>query len=1104
MMSFQPSINISYDIGKTQLFENYVPNINQLNIMNAILTNVGKDEQHAHLIVGPYGAGKSLVGAMVTTLVVQSRSNKKLYNQFFESVYKVSPELDFSMRSALVENKFKWIPVTITGKSGSFETVILNSIQKKLQELDIPFAMKNDSFYINELIELWEVKHPEVLRNLEKILNRHDIELDKFVKQIKDNDEQAMLMFKNIYTEVAFGMPYHNPNTIEFIEQLIYLIDELAKNKIGIFIVFDEFGRFLQTISNAKIYETMQQIQDFAELVNRQKNAFALMITHTGLQQYANENTMLTKNELERVEKRFFEHRLESDSAIFYRSAHKVLNKASQSDIFLAKDFEDLKYNIIKYSMFQGMTTEEIIGFILEGCQPIHPLAIQILPSMSNLLGQNDRTLYLFLNQFKKKDYEGSWYYADQLFDYFYPDESLIFTLDSMKYYRLAINYKLSENALRLVKLGTLLNLINNRFTLSKDFIQFALGIAEIEADNIMQELLSVKLLRFNPFVNAYELYEGSLVIFEELYQNVEGKVIINNELRVEAIQEIYGEKYYLPLGYNTAKSMTRYIETQFAFATQDIKVDTSADGTLLYIFTKNEQEREQVRQIVSQYNSVDILFGIVDFQMEELLEHVNQYVLLNKMLFMPEILKEDANLKKEILIRLDAVSYRIQKQLQPLKEFNQDYITFYMKNEVVKISNINKFDIYLDEWMFKRYPLTPEVRNESFNKRNVMKIQRKSAIELLNQIMDPTFEGDFEVSGYGPDYLIYATTFKNLKFNFENLDEQSNVELKELRSRLVEFLNTNSRSTIYQLFAIALDEPFGIRDPLVPLFVVALLKDKWNQMAFYSNDFSITSITGEMLYEIIEQQAEFYEYEIYVLADEEQQVLKTTNAIFFEDENMIHPNRLFIKLTKWLLGLPRFTQISNKQDDDIIKFKEIIRASETDPLAASKKLFEMQLSLANLELMKNTLESFCERFKVQIYRETLSLFDVDEVVQIRGQHNEAIRNSPQLNEIITLFEKTEDIKEVILKVVGIRLEDWSDVTYNSYFTTLNQYLTVSNTEVIRLIDGNQVITTIQEVELSVKGNTIYNQLQRIVSAGGRTMNGEEVKYILYKLLQEI
>lgn len=53
-------------------------------------------------------------------------------------------------------------------------------------------------------------------------------------------------------------------------------------------------------------------------------------------------------------------------------------------------------------------------------------------------------------------------------------------------------------------------------------------------------------------------------------------------------------------------------------------------------------------------------------------------------------------------------------------------------------------------------------------------------------------------------------------------------------------------------------------------------------------------------------------------------------------------------------------------------------------------------------------------------------------------------------------------------------------------------------------MDGDQVITAIKEVELSVKGKTIYGQLKRIVEAGGRTMNAEEVKYILYKILEQI
>ena len=142
------------------------------------------------------------------------------------------------------------------------------------------------------------------------------------------------------------------------------------------------------------------------------------------------------------------------------------------------------------------MPHEEIEGTIIEGCQPIHPLTIQLLPSISNVLGQNDRTLYMFLNQFDIDATKGNWYYVDELFEYFYPDTSMLLTLDSMRFYRLALTYKVSEAALRLVKLGTLLNIVNNRYLLTKDFLQFALGLEENTVQAVIDELIEVKLLR--------------------------------------------------------------------------------------------------------------------------------------------------------------------------------------------------------------------------------------------------------------------------------------------------------------------------------------------------------------------------------------------------------------------------------------------------------------------------------------------------------------------------------------------------------------------------------------------------------------------------------
>ncbi|MEH7131400.1 hypothetical protein V7103_24830 [Neobacillus drentensis] len=1105
-MSFQPSINIMYDIGKVQLFESYVPNIKQLDIMNRMFKDLVETEQHAHLLVGPYGAGKSLVGAMTTSLLTKDKINKPI-KQFFQDVHTVSPELEIDLRESLAKHKVKWLPVMITGKTGDFESILLESIQRTCEKSGNALAFRNDSVYILELLDIWEKDFPDVYVKFESHLQNLEYTTEKFKEDIKNKSEFAILLFKEIYPTIAFGTTYHNPYKIAFKEQLQYIFEQLAKKKTGLLIVFDEFGRFLKTVSKAKVHSTMQSLQDLAELVNRQHNAFLLMITHTGLQQYINANTNLTKDELEAVEKRFMEHRLESDSAIFYRSAHKLLKrpKKYKPDIFLTKDYDQLHYFIMKYNLFPDMATEEIEGTIIEGCQPIHPLTIQLLPYISNLLGQNDRTLYMFLNEFELGNVEGTWYYADRLFGYFYPDDSMILTLDSMKFYRLALSYKVSEVALRVVKLATLMNILNNRFEITTEFLQFALGIDVVIAQQVIEELINVKLFRLNPFTKAYELYEGSLLAFEEVFKEVEEIFIIDDRDRIKALENLFGDKYYIPLGYNNSKSMTRYIETRFIFGDQPFELRKYEDGMLLYVITRNQKEQELAENRIKQYTKDDILFGVTNINFTDISKHINQYLILNKMLQIPEVLQKEVNLKREILIRIETVTFVIQQSLDPLKKLSKEDVRYYWMGKEVSFNNIHQFESFLDEWMFERFPYTPEIRNESFNKHSVMGIQRKSAISILNQILQPEFDGTFEIEGNGPDYLIYATTFKNLNFNFRELDNQPVGELKELRVKLVEHLEGSSRNSIFSLFSIALSAPFGIRAPLVPLLVIALLKDKWHQMAFYSKDFSLAEMNAEILYEILIQSAEFYEYQIYSLDKKVLEVLQDLNKVYLARESVISPNILFNDINQWLLRLSRFTQITNKQPAEVIKFKQIVRSSQTDPLAASKEIMDLEYSREQYYDIKRYLEGFIGNFKKQLLNETYTAFGGNHnVEQIRVKHADKILKSPQLLELVQILEEEQNFDLFIVKVVGVRLEDWSDVTYDSYFATLTQLLTLVDSEVIKVIEGDQVISAIKEMELSVKGNTIYNQLHRIVTAGGRTMNLEEVKYILFRILKEV
>lgn len=1105
-MSYQPSINIVYDIGKGHIFEEYVPNIKQLDIINELLSSTLTGVQHAHLLVGPYGAGKSLVGAMTASLLTEEKKTRAI-KAFFKDVRTVSPELEGNISLNLKNRKLKWIPITITGKSGEFENIILENLQKQCKLHGIDIVYKHDGSYIIDLINIWKKSYLETYVALELELEQAEYTVEILLDKLKLGETAAVALFKMIYPKIAVGTHYYNPNKLDFQEQLEFIFQQLEKARYGIYIVFDEFGRFLQNVSNTKISTTMQQIQDMAELVNRIRNVGMLFITHTGLQQYANSNINLAQAELERVEKRFVEHRLESDSATFYRSAHKLLQNAQARfpDMFLAGDYDTLNKNIVKYNLFAGMSPEEIEGTIIEGCQPIHPLVIQLLPSLSNILGQNDRTLYMFLNQFDIEAHQGEWYYADQLFDYFYPDGTTLLKIDTLKYYRLALSYQVSDIAVRLVKLATLLNFINNRFLLKIDFLQFSLGIEPSEVESVIEELKQVKLLRFNPFTKAYELYEGSLVEFEGVFEQSAQSIVISDEMRVVAIERVFDEKYYLPLGYNTAKSMTRYIESKFALGQHELDYDSLSDGVLVYIISRNTIEKVQIEQYVANYMADDVLFAVTNINFETIAIHVDRYVILNEMLKNTTLINSDSNLKYEIELQIETSIHELQRNLNMLKDYSSNSVAFYMQGEPVTIPTLSAFEEYLDTWIGSRFPHTPEVRNESFNKRKVMPIQRKSAINLLDQILDSSFNGNFTIEGFGPDYLIAATTFKNLSFNFANLDEQTNMELGLLRAHLTAYLENNNHGSILNLFKVAMDKPFGIREALVPLFVVALLKDKWHQMAFYSNDFNIPHMTAVMLYEILEQNAEIYIYEIYTLSDEMVNQLQHINEVFCQNHCVNHPYIIFKELSNWLFSLPRYVQITDKQPKQVLTLKQIIRASETDPLKAISEVVELGLDAKGYYGIKEHLDGFISAFKELLIQETFNVLEISTNEEVNSKYQDVIQQSPQFLELADILTNNEDfIDNFIVKVVGVPLNEWSDVTYDSYFATLSQLKSAADSEEIRLMDGDQVITTIKEVELSVKGNTIYDQLQRIVSAGGRTMNHEEVKYILFKILQGI
>lgn len=1100
-----------YDIGQAELFEQFVPNVNQIDILAFILKGILNDEQKAHLMVGPYGAGKSMVGALTASLI-SARKNSKEVKDFLQNVKMVSPESYEMLTEVFNKKELKWIPVAITGKSGDFDQIVLEAVINQIKEQDVSISLKGDSEQILKMVSLWQREYPETYKRLEEYCNRLNILLPEMLSQIKTGDEEYIVEFKKMYPHLTSGAVFLSESNVSFLEQLEYILKQLKAKKIGIFLVYDEFGRFLQTVNQSNIYQTMQGLQDLAEISNRIQNLGLLFITHTGLRQYASSNNNLSKSELERVEKRFVDHRLESDPALFYRSAFKILESvrtAEGGNLFLVEDFDYLRNEILKHNLFPDMTSSEVDGAIIEGCQPIHPLTIRLLPTLSNILGQNERTLYTFLADNERTSEISSWYYADQLFDYFYPDESTFYLIEELRFYRMAMSYRLIIEAKRIVKLVTLINIVNRPFPITKSFLQFALGLSLEEIERAVNELTNTKLIRFNRFANSYELYSGSLVEFEALLNEYKQSTIINDLRRIEYIDRIFLNKYYLPLAYNSDKSMTRYIEAKFSWKEQLSTVHSIGDGLLVYVLYRDNEEFNQVVQTIKEEKKENILFCIPSLDVEILQEKIDHFIVLHALLDNKELLQQDENLKSEIEIRIENAQYDIEQLLQPLQKFDQKALKWIFNGkELSPFTSKEDLESFISKWMYTRFPHTLEVRNEGFNKSSVTSMQKKAAISILSELINPAFDGKFSITGFGPDYLIYATLLKNQNYNFYALDHLENKELVLMRKRLKEFVQQHPRGKITDLYNILLREPFGMRGPLVPILVTALLKDYWDQMAFYANDFYVSQMNAELMYQVLDQGVDFYEYEIYQLSSQTLNTLKLLNEVFFEGQLAVQPVVLFDSLTSWLRKLPRFTQITGMQPEDILLFKEAIRHSETDPLEAAYRIEKVLKDSGRQELIviKQVLENHLINVRKEIEETVLDTWFVEKWNEWEKQNTSLIKENPVLAETIKKVNKAEDwLTYLIEKTVGVNLKDWSDITYDSFISAIKQ-LTVlhEDDKVVKIVTGDQTVMKIKEVEMSIKGKTIYSNVSRIIQNGGRTISPDEVKFIIYKLLTEL
>ncbi|WP_404900474.1 hypothetical protein PV791_05895 [Priestia filamentosa] len=1163
-MTFKTSVNIKFDIGNNEFINKYIPTKSHTEVLKGVLSGFTNDSNSAHIVIGPYGTGKSLVATVISNIVSKTTCQKDidiLLNKFRRFDDEIADQIKETNN---LEKKY--LPVLLTGNEGRFRHILLTNIIKSLKSENIDVILPGIGEKILNTISVWKTEYPSTYTSFCDILHQNNKNLNDFLEKIKRQDSQEIKYFEDIYPQLTSGASFETSYDENFLSQMDFITQLLEQHNVGLFIVHDEFGRFLQGLNGIRLNEAMQDIQDLAEISNRNNHLQIMFITHKSLRLYFKGMNEEVAKEFQRIEKRFRQYHISNDQKTFLQIAEVILTEnITNKPKIDSEKFPLILSQLKKYSLFPSLNPKERERIIVESMYPLHPITLYMLPDLSKIFGQNERTLFTFLesdeqggliNHIRNKD---SYYLPYQLFNYFFPNVSEN-DLDSdisqhLLQYKKAIaripdNMDEKKLAIQIVKFISLWNLCElqkeqKEQRLSTEFLAFSMQMKGKTLEPVLEILQHHKVLRFNVLNDSWEIHTGSSIDIAGKIEKIAESFILDKEKLIKVLNKNLSKKYYFPERYNDEKDMTRFanveviLEEDLLIANKLVERDNKhADMTIYYVLPETEGQISQIEEDLKELNvNSNVYFAIHHSPLSKVKKQIIDSFVIEELITDKTLLAEDKGIKEELTILQREANYVISRYLESLSSFDEN-ISWIINNQLIYLKDGIALSEMLSDTCYDLYRQTPKVVSDSFNRMNISSQQRKGAIKVVNGIIDSHGDEKLGISGRGPEYAIYAAMFKNNGNFHKNINMLDYTDIQyspyaALRENVMSILNSQPKGNFNDLVEIFTKEPFGIRRPLVPILLVAMLRDRWNEFMLYRNEMFVPGLNGEKLYEILEEEGpENYQYVYEQVNDQYIEFFNIIENHFssFKESRLEGKSRLLITsatLVNWLRSLPRVTQISNQLNENFIWLRDVIKRTEVSPQESISILSDRftNENVNELLSLKEYGENYLIETKDSLANEFLRTVKQNSFIELKEwalNLHEYVKKNNRLISTVIEIEEEDWISVLVEKYFGVSINNWSDATYDAFLKQLNldyyeafdfhEISQESSKEEVKSLENQYKFIelnigdkkkVISEVDFSPKTKTIHSNIERIINQAGRNIPKKEMEYMIYLLLNK-
>lgn len=775
-----------------------------------------------------------------------------------------------------------------------------------------------------------------------------------------------------------------------------------------LFLVIDEFGKFLEYASKNNPENELYFIQQLAEFCNNPKHNIVLISTvHQSLESYAYSLSPTQRQEWTKVKGRFRE-------ITFNEPVEQLLYLAAEH---IAEKYRNNASNeIIKKCL--KLTTEtkafnfnkDFLNDIASKLYPLDILSANVLTLSLQRYGQNERSLFSFLESTdrtgltKFNSLDNPFYNLTCVYDYlnlnFYsfltskynPDFSSWGSIRSAleeveRRFDAAIN-----DYSKAVKTIGLLNIFSAKgadlgeyFLLN--YLQIACGVED--ASNVIKNLEAKNIIRYRKHSNKYILFEGTDLDIQTALIEAGNKLsdvtdittLLNKHIE---FNPVFAKQYSFETG------TPRYFEFKISDYPIQNKPEKEIDGFINLIF--NSKLKVEDIQKVSESQKEAIIYSFFK-NSEEIKNALFEIEKIQKVL---DENKDDKVAKREL-------ENIVESQIRLLNHYvsesmyadSAEVIWFFNGNEKT-ITDKKDFNKLLSQVCSIVYHSTPIFKNELVNKHKIsssIHTAKKSYFKALVNNWDKENLG-FEDSKFPPEKTIYLSLLKEngissiRESSLDMVSVDNTSSFHKLWRASEDFLESakSEQVKISEFVELLCKRPFKLKQGFIDFWVPTFLFLKRDDFAIFNSESYIPNLSEENL-ELIAKYPEKYSIKTFDIEGVKLDIFNSYRKFLNQTTQQKFDNNSFIETIKPFIvfykQLPEYTKNTKRLSLAALKIRQAILTSqdpedtffESFPNALGLTLNTLQNNQSELQNYTNNLQDAVRELRTA-YDELLNRFE--------------------------------------------------------------------------------------------------------------------------------